>query len=126
MQRFTLASKQRIKNSKEITTLIREGQAFFLTPYKVYYSSNLESKEPLRVAFAVPKRKFGKAVMRNRLKRLSRECFRLQKEKLESVTQSPAKPMSLLFVYQNTKVLNYSSLCKAMEDCITEIIRRNG
>lgn len=126
MERATLSANERIKNSIEITTLIREGKAFFLSPFKVYYKWTDEKNVPVRVAFAVPKKKFGKAHMRNRLKRLSREAFRLQKHQLTKIQQKKEQQLNLLFMYQRTRAYNYQEIYEAMEGCMAEIIKQNG
>ncbi len=127
MERLTLSANERIKNSNEITTLIRKGQAFFLAPYKVYYSwSETVYKPRARVAFAIPKKKFSKAVQRNKLKRLSRECFRLQKNNLNGLIQSKNKHLNILFMYQKTKVHTYDEIYKAVGDSLQEIKKQHG
>ena len=127
MERSTLSANERIKNSNEITTLIRKGQAFFLIPFKVYYSwGQTSGKSNIRVAFAVPKKKFSKAVMRNKLKRLSRESFRLQKNVLSNLAESKGEQLNILFMYQQTKELSYKEIYKAIGDSINEITKRHG
>ncbi len=127
MGRNTLSSNERIKHSNEITTLIRQGQAFFLAPFKVYYSWGQASEEPnVRAAFAVPKRKFGKAVKRNKLKRLSREGFRVQKSVLGQFAYKKGEHVRVLFMYQQTKELSYKEIYTAIGESIAEIIRQNG
>lgn len=127
MERYTLSANERIKNSKEITTLIREGQAFFLSPFKVYYQLTASSGAiPVRAAFAVPKRKFSKAVMRNRLKRLSREAFRLQKIRLSSLRIEKDMQLNVLFMYQRTAAHNFEDINQSMVQCIDQIIKENG
>lgn len=127
MERYTLSANERIKNSEEITTLIRKGQAFFLAPFKVYYSwTPIRTKPFVRVAFAVPKKKFSKAVMRNKLKRLSREGFRLQKSKLQELAIEKEHELSILFMYQKTQVLSCQEIHTAIGASIEKIIEKDG
>jgi ribonuclease P protein component len=127
MERLTLSPSERIKNSKQISTLIRQGQAFFLSPFKVHFRwIDASNVSPVRVAFAVPKKKFSKAVVRNRLKRLSRESYRTQKEIVFSVAQGKEQDLEILFLYQRTTQFSYSKVEEAMKDCLTEICKRSG
>jgi len=127
MERLTLSSSERIKNSKEISTLIRQGQAFFLSPFKVHYRwLDPSSAAPVRVAFTVPKKKFSKAVDRNRLKRLSRESYRTQKAIVLLAAQQKKQRLEILFIYQRTEKYTHPKIKEAMKDCLNEICKRNG
>ncbi len=125
MPRATLTATERIKNSTEITTLIQQGRAFFLAPYKVYYSWGTPTVAPVRVAFAIPKKKFGKAVTRNKLKRFSREAFRLQREQLLPLCHEKNEHLNMLFMYQKTAVIPYPKLYESIGAAIDQIIK-NG
>src|SRR5690606_17714809 len=125
MSRATLTATERIKNSTEITTLIQTGRAFFVAPYKVYYAWADKNQPSVRAAFAIPIKKFCKAVTRNKLKRLSRECFRLQRHELEPLCLKKDKQLNLLFLYQKTAILSYPELYKAIGKAI-EQINTNG
>ena len=126
MPRATLTAAERIKKSQEITTLIHAGRAFFLAPYKVYYSLTEHTEPKVRVAFAVPKKKFGKAVMRNKLKRLGRESFRLQKENLQTFCTAKNVQVEILFLYQKTNALPNDKLYTAIGKAIDTLIEHNG
>jgi len=126
MERKTLSRKERIKNSNEISTLIREGQAFFLHPFKVYYILGTDSsKFESRVAFSVPKKKFSKASDRNRLKRIMRESYRLQKELLHTHLANKSQKIDLVFIYQQTKFLTTQEIFESIGHCILKITK-NG
>ena len=121
----TLKANERIKKSQDISTLIRTGQAFFSAPYKIYFKWSDCANPGVRAAFAVPKRNFAKAVMRNRLKRLSRECFRLQKHDLVAYCQDNQKQLDIVFLYQKTKVEDYKALHVTIGRALDKI-KENG
>lgn len=51
-------------------------------PLKCFFKQNDDSSTPSQIAVIVSKRRFKHAVDRNRVKRLVREAYRLQKNKL--------------------------------------------
>lgn len=53
---------------------------------------------PVRVGFSVPKKKFRKAVERNRVKRLLREAWRLNKHKLYAAI-SPENHLHIFLIF---------------------------
>lgn len=126
MPRATLKANQRIKKSEDITTLIRKGQAFFSAPYKIYFIWTEGEMPYVRAGFAVPKRLFGKAVMRNRLKRLTRECFRVQKQSLEQICIEQNRQLDIVFMYQKTQVFEYEKLYQAIGDGLKQIEKKHG
>ncbi len=77
---FTLGKEERLKSTKLIGKLYKEGKSIKNYPFRmVYIKSKHTSNFPVQVGFSVPKRNFKRAVDRNRIKRLMREAYRLQK-----------------------------------------------
>ena len=92
----------------------------------MYYTLTQHATPTVRVAFAVPKKKFGKAVMRNRLKRLGRESYRLQKESLQAFCLAKNAQVDILFLYQKTNALPFDQLYAAIGKAINIIIVQHG
>jgi len=64
-----------------------------------YTHSSFEAECPFQVATTVSKRKFRKAVSRNRIKRLMREAWRLEKYRLVEKWTPGDKKWGLVFIY---------------------------
>lgn len=64
-----------------------------------------EKDFPARIAVSVSKRRFKRAVKRNRVKRLIRETYRLNKNTLYSSIPED-KTMDILFIYLHDEILN--------------------
>ena len=81
--RQTLSHNEKLKSKKLIEQLFAEGKSVTEYPIKlIYLKTEHESTCPVQVGFSVAKRKMGKAVDRNKVKRLLRECYRKHKQLL--------------------------------------------
>ncbi len=117
IKQFTLNKRERIKKRKEIECLFKEGMVFNVSPLRVFYffdrdrhSEALEeSKEKtfLKVGVGVSKRHFKKAVDRNRIKRLMREAYRLQKLPLQNMLKEKGYSLQVFFIYTGKELPEY-------------------
>jgi len=72
--------KEKLKSRKLIEKIFTEGKSVSQFPLKmVYLPVELNSDSRLQIGVSAPKRKFKNAVTRNRIKRLMRESYRLNK-----------------------------------------------
>lgn len=78
-KQFGLPREERVRRSSELDRIFREGRRLSERFIYVRYMPN--GLGITRMAVAVPG-KFGKAVRRNRAKRLFREAFRLHKHEM--------------------------------------------
>ncbi len=77
---FTYNKKEKLKSKKLIEQLFAEGQSVSAYPLKlIYLPVNFDDSVLLKTGVTVSKRKFKNAVDRNRIKRLMREAYRLNK-----------------------------------------------
>jgi ribonuclease P protein component len=76
----TYSKSDKLKSQKIIEQLFENGQYISAFPLRlIYLETNLEGSKKLKTAVSVSKRNFKNAVDRNRIKRLLREAYRLQK-----------------------------------------------
>lgn len=76
--------KEKLKQKKEITLLFEQGKWTSFGRVRIitfYHSDVSEGVSNHRIGFSVSKKNFKKAVDRNRIKRLLREAYRLNKKK---------------------------------------------
>lgn len=86
MKPFGLHKTERLYRRKQIETLFAEGRSFAVHPVRVVWTKTLEKDDtPVKVLFSVSKKRFKRAVHRNRVRRLLKEAYRLEKQSLISV-----------------------------------------
>ena len=77
---FTFNKTDKLKGQKLIEKLFEEGAALTVFPLRmIYIDAVFERGSKIRAGVSVSKRNFKKAVDRNRIKRLLREAYRLNK-----------------------------------------------
>ena len=81
--RFTFTKADRIRHSTEYRLLSKKGKRHFSDCFIIVFRKNNVSKSRLGITVS---RKVGKAVTRNRIKRIIREYFRLNRSVLAGWT----------------------------------------
>ena len=103
MKQFTLGKNERLKSRKLIEELFSKGERFGLFPYRVFYlfekNENAVSKSRLQCGVGVSVKNFKKAVDRNRIKRVTREAWRLQKTELDLLIKDGTRGLSVFLIY---------------------------
>ncbi|WP_418604629.1 ribonuclease P protein component [Hwangdonia sp.] len=78
--KLTYSKKEKLKSKKLIDQLFVEGQSVSAYPLRlVYLQTNFDDGIIAKTGVSVSKRNFKTAVDRNRIKRLLREAYRLNK-----------------------------------------------
>lgn len=101
-KQFTLGKNERLKSRKQIEQLFREGKKISVSPFYMYYLLNQvadTAPSPIQFGVAVSAKKFKRAVDRNRIKRLTREAFRLQKISLQQLLKNKKQQLFVFFVF---------------------------
>ena len=133
-QQFTLGKDERLKSRKQIDQLFAEGKSFSINPFRVYYVLNGEGSKvnELQVGIGVGAKNFKKAVDRNRIKRLTREAWRLQKNELKEKLKANNKQLNVFFIYTGKELPDFKIVkdkvavaLKKLADKIDENISAN-
>jgi ribonuclease P protein component len=107
----TLGKSERLKSRKQIEQLFQSGKSFHTGFFKVFHqcpeTDTVKSTSCLQFGVAVGTRHFKQAVKRNRIKRLMREAYRLQKQELELLLQQQNKTLNLFFIFTGKEVPSY-------------------
>ena len=109
-KQFTLGKEERLKSRKQIEQLFNEGKKITISPFRISYlfiAPLIDHYSPLSFGIAVSNKNFKRAVDRNRIKRLVREAWRLQKNELKEKLKSNGKQLNVFFIYASKELPGY-------------------
>ena len=109
-KQFTLGKEERLKSQKQTELVFSEGKKFTLAPFRVYYLSIKGQINVLQFGVGVSTKNFKKAVDRNRIKRLAREAYRLQKKILEKKLIEANSYLTVFFIYTGKELPEYKDI----------------
>ncbi len=113
-QQYQFGKNEKLKSRKQIEQLFKEGKSFSSFPFRVVYVFVNEDTAILQAGFSVSTRYFKKAVDRNRIKRLMREGYRLQKNTLYNAVVASAKKLNVFFIYTGNELPEYELIFEKM------------
>lgn len=104
--------KEKLKSQKLIEILFSEGKSVSVYPLRMVFLKTTDSESAsIKCGVSVSKRNFKKAVDRNRIKRLLRESYRLNKIKyFNNISSSYA----FMILYISKDGIDFDSLDKKM------------
>jgi len=114
-KQFTLGKEERLKSRKQIEQLFDKGKSFVVAPFRIYFIVNSESpiqkgESRLKFGTGVSAKNFKKAVDRNRIKRLTREAWRLQKNEIREKTSETQKQLNVFFIYTGKELPDFTTV----------------
>ncbi|OPY80372.1 MAG: Ribonuclease P protein component [Syntrophus sp. PtaU1.Bin005] len=112
MKKLTLKRNERIRKRKRYLQIYQRGRRSYSKHFTIVVSGN-ELGIP-RLGIAATK-KIGNAVTRNRIKRLIREFFRLNKDRFKASSQD-----IVIIAKGNTSSMNYADVCRELGVLLTE------
>ena len=97
------------------------GKSFAAFPLRITYQFIPSEEASLQVGVTVGKKYFKKAVDRNRIKRLIREAYRLQKNDLTEVLKRKKQNGFLFFVYTDKTIASFGTIKEAMNRALKRL-----
>jgi ribonuclease P protein component len=124
--RYTLTKEDRLCSEKIIAGLFQPGFFVQSYPLRIHFAFvPLPTPGiPLQVMFTVSKKRFKKAVDRNRIKRLMREVYRLNRHPLTDALTTADKTLALSMIYTGQQLPDFAALKKEFNLCIQKIIKQ--
>lgn len=102
----TFSKDQRLCSHTQIDDLFSKGKSIKSFPLKIIYRQTGFGERKTKILISVPKRLFKKATERNKIKRLIREVYRVEKNGFEVGDRQ----FSIAFVYLSSKMPDLSTI----------------
>ena len=129
VKKLTLGKQERLKSRKLIDQLFKEGRSFNLFPYRVFYlfpqtkAPGPDKSSLLQFGVGVSTRNFKHAVDRNRIKRLTREAYRLQKASFQELLQSRQLAVACFLIYTGKELPVYEVVSEKIAVILNRLIK---
>lgn len=116
MTQHSFAKPEHLYGEKAIGRLFAEGTSFIVYPLRVtcLLMPGNPVEPSVRVMVSVPKKRFKRAVKRNRLKRRMREAYRQNKQTLYDRLHTNGHGAYIAFQYISDEELEYAYIEKKM------------
>ena len=119
---FSYNKHEKLKSSKLIKKLFDDGKAISVYPLRlIYLKTNHNGKFLLKTGVSVSKRNFKLAVHRNRIKRMMREVYRLNKHILYNDLNNE---YAFMFIYLGKEEVKYDKLDKKMKVLMNQFLKK--
>ncbi|MEN8138314.1 MAG: ribonuclease P protein component [Bacteroidota bacterium] len=119
IKKFTYGKEEKLKSRKVISEIFSSGNSFSSYPFRVFYKKmDLPTDVVAQVGVSVSKRNFKHAVDRNRIKRLMREAYRLEKYTL---LENVDTRVAVMIIYTQRKELPFSLIRNKMNSALEKL-----
>jgi len=118
--KFTFNKSEKLKSQKLIEQLFLEGKSVTVFPLRLMYLPiSQRDGTKIKASVSVSRKNFKKAVDRNRIKRLLREAYRLNK--LEYFNNIKA-PYALMILYIGKKEMDFDAVNAKLKLLLTAFV----
>ena len=114
MQNNTFPKTEKLCSYSDIQKLFSEGKSIKNFPLKFLFIPL--KKETTQILISVPKRNIRKSILRNKIKRLIRESYRLQK----SIFFTEKETFTIAFIYISKDICSFSQIFESMKQISEE------
>jgi ribonuclease P protein component len=126
MKKYTFTKEERLCSQKQIELLFNNSSSFILYPFRFVWTSQTlaDAPYPAEIAISVPKKRFKRAVDRNKIKRHIREAYRKNKGELfyPFLIQQHIK-LSFILIYVSNELFTAVDMEKKLNLCLNKFIK---
>lgn len=121
----TLCKAERLNRKKVIEKLFAGGaRSFSVFPLRVVYLPVEELDAQVSILVSVSKRHFKRAVKRNRVKRLIREAYRVNKHALLQALAERQSRLAVAFIYLSDEIVDSSVIEERVKTALARITEK--
>ncbi|HEY8733721.1 MAG TPA: ribonuclease P protein component [Puia sp.] len=117
----SLGKSERLKSRKQIDILFESGKKITQFPFLLIFIKEA-GRDGLKAGFTVSSKNFPRAVDRNRIKRLTREAYRVQKKELEMFALRNECVLHLFFIYTGKEIASYQEIFSRLKQLLDKLI----
>ena len=139
---FSYKKEDKLKSRKQTQFLFAKGQSMNAFPIKLIYTietleqlntslpspflnlANIKEKGQLQAGVGAPSRTFRKAVLRNRVKRLLREGYRLEKPTFLTNAALQGMRLNLFFLYTDATILSQLEIQEKIKQLLSRLAEK--
>ncbi|HVF97449.1 MAG TPA: ribonuclease P protein component [Flavisolibacter sp.] len=121
---FGFPKTEHLKSRKQIDDLFAGGKSIVVFPVRAIYKFAPADEGNLLVGVSASKRSFKKAVDRNRVKRLLREAYRLQKKELVLAIKTAGLGCRVFFLYSDKAIADFETIKAAVGKCLQRLCKQ--
>ncbi len=123
VSRNTFRKHEKICNQNQIDNLFKEGRSIKSGLFRLlFFETELKGSSQVQLLIAVPKKNLKLAVTRNRMKRLIREAYRLNKDKIIEEYKRAGKHCDLAIIYTGKQCISQAETLTAIKELLDRLI----
>lgn len=123
----TLSKAERLNSKILIEKMFAGGsKSFSIFPLRVVYMPLEEQAAvPVSILISVPKKRFKRAVKRNRVKRQIREAYRVNKHQLSEILSEKQQSMCIAFIYLSDQLSPSAEIAEKVKILLARIAEKS-
>lgn len=123
---YTLRKAERIHSKTIVDQMFTGGisKSFSVFPLRVVYMPVQDQEAPISILVSVSKRRFKRAVKRNRVKRQIREAYRKNKQELLHFFDQQERQLAIAFIYLSDELVPSAVIEEKMKVLLARMLEK--